>query len=102
MPAHIETKDHQFYTRVELGDNKTPHQVGLIEWLDGDSLETLVSKASKEIIENSFFKLGELMAQVHNQTSNWTPREVLLGEVGTPMASWARSLFGESFGKPLN
>ena len=43
VPAHIETKDHQFYTRVELGDNKTPHQVGLIEWLDGDSLETLVS-----------------------------------------------------------
>ena len=73
VPAHIETKDHQFYTRVELGDNKTPHQVGLIEWLDGDSLETLVSKASKEIIENSFFKLGELMGQVHNQTSNWTP-----------------------------
>ena len=61
VPAHIETKDHQFYTRVELGDNKTPHQVGLIEWLDGESLETLVSKASKEIIENSLFKLGELM-----------------------------------------
>ena len=73
VPTHIETKDHQFYTNVELGDKKTPHQVGLIEWLEGDSLETLVSKASNEIIEDSYFKLGELMAQVHNQTSTWTP-----------------------------
>ena len=55
VPNHLETKDHQFYTRVELGDNQTPHQVGLIEWLDGDSLESLASKASKEIIEDSYF-----------------------------------------------
>ena len=56
-----------------MGDKKTPHQVGLIDWLEGESLQNLVSKASKGTIEDCYFKLGELMAQVHNQTSNWTP-----------------------------
>jgi len=73
VPTHIETKENLFYALVELGDKKTPHQVCLIEWLEGESLENLVRKARKETIEDSFFKLGELMAQVHNQTSNWTP-----------------------------
>ena len=73
VPTHIGTRENQFYACVELGDKKIPQYAGLIEWLEGEPLETLVNHADKDTIVEAYFKLGELMAQLHNQTSNWVP-----------------------------
>ncbi|MDC0214996.1 phosphotransferase [Gammaproteobacteria bacterium] len=71
VPRHIKTKDGQHYAEVMLGPDKKVHYVGLIEWLEGDSLDNLIKTSEKSEIEDYYFKLGELMALVHNQSSSW-------------------------------
>ena len=76
VPKHIKTKDGEHYASIEIGPTKQEHYVGLIEWLDGVSLESLIKTSEKPQIENYYFKLGELMAEVHNQSASWKqPRQ---------------------------
>ena len=73
VPKHILTRDGKHYAKVKLEPTKQIHYVGLIEWLDGESLENLIKTSEKPQIKEYYFKLGELMAQVHNQSASWNP-----------------------------
>ena len=73
VPKHILTRDGKHYAKVKLEPTKQIHYVGLIEWLDGESLENLIKTSEKPQIKECYFKLGELMAQVHNQSASWNP-----------------------------
>ena len=71
VPKQIKTKVGANYAQVVPTDSQITHQVGLIEWLDGEPLAGLIKDSDKQQIEVYYFQLGELMAQVHNQSTEW-------------------------------
>jgi len=82
---------------VEVGSADGPRQVGVITWIDGDSMADVLDATDDQATAASMFEqLGAQMAQLHNQTEAWVPPaeftrrrwdlEGLLGE----SAHWGR------------
>ena len=72
VPVPRVTRSGALYSRVRIGDEL--HFVGVLEWVEGETIDTLL-EANTDIgyAESRFQQLGELLAALHNQASDWQP-----------------------------
>jgi Ser/Thr protein kinase RdoA (MazF antagonist) len=71
-PRPIATRDGSGYATVPYGDNGDTRHVGLIEWLEGESLGDLIERADPGVTA-AYGRLGELIARMHLETAAFSP-----------------------------
>lgn len=75
VPNVIPSIDNKLLEVVEINDVHQAYQVDLFAWVDGEqlgSLENGLGDDKDKIIAN-FLKIGELAAELHNQSTQWKP-----------------------------
>ena len=100
VPVPRSTRRGDPYGLIEVAGE--PRHVGVLEWVDGATMETLVA-ASEDVEQRArqFSTLGELLASLHDQASSWSPpagfsrhaldAEGLMGEAPFWGPFWAAS-----------
>ena len=74
LPNAIPTIDGELYVPVNVDGGV--RFVGLVEWLDGNSLQALTEENENlELLYASLEQAGELMAKLHNHSRQWQPSE---------------------------
>ena len=71
VPVYRYTSANEPYAQVLLADTDQTLQVGLIEWLDGVSLGSLIDAAEDDERLGYFRQFGGIIAQAHNQAADW-------------------------------
>ncbi len=72
VPRCIATESGGHYTPVDVGG--TPHQVGVIGWVEGSSLGGPLDGGGPGIVEH-YRVIGELAAQIRAHNATWEPSE---------------------------
>jgi Ser/Thr protein kinase RdoA (MazF antagonist) len=75
VPVPILSRSGRRFEVVETPDFDEPRQVDVFEWIDGHTMGTgdPHRRFDGPWIERSYGALGELAAQIHNQSSAWQP-----------------------------
>lgn len=74
LPNAIPTIDGELYVPADVGG--VDRFVGLVEWLDGNSLQALTAEnKNRKLLYTSLEQAGELMAKLHNHSRQWQPSE---------------------------
>lgn len=68
----VPTTDGGYYAEVPVGPQH--RQVGVIEWVDGESLGTPLGSADPDVV-NQYRQIGEVAAKIRVHSSSWTPPE---------------------------
>jgi Ser/Thr protein kinase RdoA (MazF antagonist) len=71
VPRNRQTSANEQYAQVPLTGTERQLQVGLIEWIDGVSLASLIEAADADQRLDYFRQLGEIIAQTHDQAAAW-------------------------------
>jgi Ser/Thr protein kinase RdoA (MazF antagonist) len=71
VPRHRYTTANEPYAQVLLADTQQQLRVGMIEWIDGVSLGSLIDAADDDERLDYFRQLGGVIAQAHNQAVAW-------------------------------
>jgi Ser/Thr protein kinase RdoA (MazF antagonist) len=74
VPEIIPTINKDLYTLVHSKENSKPYQIDLFAWIDGTQLgssEAGIPDATTAT--KNYFTVGEIAAQVHNQSASWQP-----------------------------
>jgi Ser/Thr protein kinase RdoA (MazF antagonist) len=71
VPVPCPTRTGQPYGQIAV--NRQTRFVGVLEWVDGSPMASLVA-ASDDVAQRAsqFAALGELLARLHDQASNWS------------------------------
>jgi len=70
LPNAIPTVDGEFYVPVKV--NGGTRYAGLIEWIEGESLQALIQENSTtEFLCSALEKVGQLMAKLHEHSIQW-------------------------------
>ena len=74
VPVAVETAAGRFYAEIPVpGSNEVRH-VGLVKWIDGAVLTTLLRDEPERFNLGSTMKqLGGIAARIHNQATGWEP-----------------------------
>lgn len=75
VPHVISSKDNNLLELVEIKEVHQAYQVDLFAWVDGEQLGSLEDGLGhdEELIIANFLKIGEMAAELHNQSTQWTP-----------------------------
>ena len=74
LPNAIPTTDGELYVPANVDGGV--RFAGLVEWLDGSSLQAMTAKdENRELLYASLEQAGELMAKLHHHSRQWQPSE---------------------------
>ena len=74
VPAPLPTRAGEHYTAVPIRAQAEPRLVGVVEWVAGVSLASVIKRERDgAAIAQHFAELGRIAARLHNQASAWTP-----------------------------
>ncbi|HDR9504342.1 phosphotransferase enzyme family protein [Burkholderia pyrrocinia] len=73
----VPTKTGELLVSVTLADDSEVFWVDMLDWIDGAPIGSAEARAYAEpvSIERIYVQLGKLAAQIHQQSSSWTPPE---------------------------
>jgi Ser/Thr protein kinase RdoA (MazF antagonist) len=71
-PRPVPTREGGGYATVPYGDDGETRYVGLVEWLEGEPMETLLDRGDAQLVAPCG-RLGELIARMHLQTDTFAP-----------------------------
>lgn len=72
VPSPVMTRNGKGYATVRVPDSNETRYVGVIEWLEGVTLDNLLKQENNEELRTGYFKqLGRLIARMHNQVADW-------------------------------
>lgn len=72
VPRNRPTAAKERYAEIQLTGTEQRLQVGMIEWVDGASLASLIEAADDSRRLEYFQQLGGVIAQAHNQAATWS------------------------------
>lgn len=72
IPQYRCTSANERYAQVPLAGSNEHLQAGIIEWIDGTSLASLIDAADDDERLDYFRQLGGVIAQTHNQAAAWS------------------------------
>lgn len=72
VPGHLLTRDGRGYAAIPLEGTKQLHYVGILAWVKGELLASLIDAAEETDLLYCFERLGDVIARVHNQATVWT------------------------------
>ena len=74
VPVGVRTLEGPGYATIPTPDGESSRAVGLVNWLEGELLSSVIEAEQDEstIIEH-FRQIGRVLAAMNNQASNWTP-----------------------------
>lgn len=70
-PLYRHTSANEPYAQIPLAGSEQPLQVGMIEWVGGVALGSLIDEARDEERLEYFRQLGETIALAHRQAVGW-------------------------------
>lgn len=72
VPVPKTTRDGRGYATVPLPGSAETRHIGLVEWIDGVTLASILEQESDErALGLHFDQLGRFAARIHNQAVNW-------------------------------
>lgn len=69
VPVPVLTRSGEGYATAFVGDEQ--RHAGMLEWVPGDTLGGLMDGAAPEFIDDCYARIGEVMAALHAQASEW-------------------------------
>ena len=74
VPVGVRTLDGPGYATIPTPDGESSRAVGLVNWLEGELLSSVIEAETDEptIVEH-FRQIGQVLAAMNNQASEWTP-----------------------------
>ena len=69
VPVPVLTRSGEGYATAFVGDEQ--RHAGMLEWVPGDTLGGLMDGAAPEFIDDCYSRIGEVMAALHAQASEW-------------------------------
>ena len=69
VPVPLRTRNGDGYATAFVGDEH--RHAGMLEWVPGDTLGGRMTGAETEFINNCYARIGEVMAALHTQASEW-------------------------------
>ena len=69
VPVPLATHSGDGYATTFVGDEQ--RYAGMLEWVPGDTLGSLMSGAEPARIDDCYARIGEVMAALHAQASEW-------------------------------
>ncbi len=74
VPVGVRTPEGPGYATISTPDGQSSRAVGLVNWLEGELLSSVIQDETGESeIVNHFRQIGRVLAQMNNQASAWTP-----------------------------
>ncbi len=97
VPVGVRTLDGPGYATIPTPDGESSRAVGLVEWLEGELLSSVIEREhDPSRVAAHFREMGRIIAACHNQAAGWTPPQGFTrhafdrpGFVG-PDAFWGR------------
>ena len=72
VPKTLMTRNGNGYATVPVPDSNETRQVGIVQWLEGVTLDSLMQQENNEDLRTGYFKqIGRLIARMHNQVDDW-------------------------------
>ena len=76
VPVGVRTLDGPGYATIPTPDGQSSRAVGLVHWLDGVLLSSVIEAEQDQAkIIDHFRQIGRVLAGMNNQASAWTPPE---------------------------
>lgn len=74
VPVGVRTLEGPGYATIPTPDGESRRAVGLVNWLEGELLSSVIEAEQDESeIVDRFRQIGRLLAAMNNQASEWTP-----------------------------
>ncbi|MYE06223.1 MAG: phosphotransferase [Chloroflexi bacterium] len=74
VPVGVRTLDGPGYATIPTPDGQSSRAVGLVNWLEGELLSSVIQDETEETrIVGRFRQIGRVLAAMNNQASAWTP-----------------------------
>ena len=74
VPVGVRTLDGPGYATIPTPDGESSRAVGLVNWLEGELLSSVIeSEEDESRIIDHFGQIGRVLAAMNNQASSWTP-----------------------------
>ena len=71
-PVPLMTRDGRGYATVSVPGTSETRHVGIVEWIDGMTLSSIMEKVSdQQTLALHFDRLGRIAARIHNQVVHW-------------------------------
>jgi len=74
VPVGVRTLDGPGYATIPTPDGQSSRAVGLVNWLEGELLSSVIGEETDEtrVVEH-FRQIGRILAAMNNQASSWAP-----------------------------
>ncbi|MYD54017.1 MAG: phosphotransferase [Chloroflexi bacterium] len=74
VPVGVRTLNGPGYATIPTPDGESSRAVGLVNWLEGELLSSVIdSEADESRIVEHFGQIGRVLAAMNNQASSWMP-----------------------------
>ncbi len=74
VPVGVRTLDGPGYATIPTPDGESSRAVGLVHWLEGELLSSVLEAEQDEsIIAEHYRRIGRVLAAMNDQASQWTP-----------------------------
>ena len=74
VPVGVRTLDGPGYATVTTSDGLSSRAVGLVEWMEGELLSSVIERETDPNRVAAYFaEMGRILAACHNQASEWRP-----------------------------
>ena len=74
VPVGVRTLDGPGYATIPTPDGESSRAVGLVNWLEGELLSSVLEAEQDEsIIAEHYRRIGRVLAAMNDQASQWTP-----------------------------
>ncbi|MCY3571703.1 MAG: phosphotransferase [Chloroflexi bacterium] len=74
VPVGVRTLEGPGYATIPTPDGESSRAVGLVNWLEGELLSSVIdSEADESRIVEHFGQIGRVLAAMNNQASSWMP-----------------------------
>lgn len=76
VPVGVRTMSGPGYATIPTPDGESSRAVGLVNWLEGELLSSVIeAEADESRIVDHFRQIGRVLAAMNNQACAWTPPE---------------------------
>lgn len=72
-PNGVRARDGRWYVTAPTPDPQGHRLVGVTNWSEGEIFSEVVGRDTAEAAPGHYARLGELIAQLHNQAAGWSP-----------------------------
>ena len=74
VPVGVRTLDGPGYVTIPTPDGESSRAVGLVNWLEGELLSSVIeNQADEKKMVHHFRQIGQVLAAMNNQAIAWTP-----------------------------